>query len=253
MRYEQKPWNKAFPYGFGILVGFFYWRYQNENIEGTWLERFTNRVQNGPYFSYILHMIGSLFIATIIILHHPVENDRESDITTSTTFLLTASQIFMPLGLTLNFIPMCLNRSIRLKAFMTSGFIKPISSLLFIIIPLSGTLILHIVYNRMDGMYTNFRSYLQFSFALLMYLIIISLLLAALVISPLSNAVRVLFDQFLHPNDGQLGDDSDLKKDDTYETIEQSEDEGEDVTDGDEDEVTNSDLLKKKPQGLIEG
>jgi hypothetical protein len=40
MRYEQKPWNKGFPYGFGILIGYLYWVHRNEENEGTWLQRF---------------------------------------------------------------------------------------------------------------------------------------------------------------------------------------------------------------------
>jgi hypothetical protein len=204
-------------------------------------------MQNSTYLPLIFHVLGNICIFITIILIHPIENDRESDITTASSLYLSICQITMPLGLTLNFIPMCLNRSVVLRSIMTSSVLKPISHLIWVIIPLSGTLILHIVYNQTDGMYTDFRQYIRFSFALLCYLILISLLISFLFVSPMTNLSKILFEDHRFQSGGRGLNPSKEGTEDPL--VEETDGEGEESEEEDDD--TNG-LLDKKPEELID-
>jgi len=205
VEYQQKFWNKGFPFGMGILTGFFAWIFYHENFENTPFESFVNKVQESAAVRYAMHITGISLIILVIALLHPIDHDRDHDINFSSASLLTGSQILIPLGLTLNFIPMALNRSDRLRAFMGSTILKPHATLLTIMVPLSGTTLLGTMYNAQDGIYFDFKTYLIYAIAHWIILALISLILWMLVLSPMINSINLHFDGFRY-GDARDGD-----------------------------------------------
>ena len=78
-RYIQKPWNKFFPYGFGIIVGIIIWKYNNSNIKGTYVAKISKLIQQNSLISWSMHIIATILITTMIVTIHPIDHDRNGD------------------------------------------------------------------------------------------------------------------------------------------------------------------------------
>ncbi|CAI2387406.1 unnamed protein product [Moneuplotes crassus] len=187
MEYQQRFYQKAFPYCAGILTGLFTWKVHHEENEGTKFQEYVEKIEQNSTLRYIMHFSGTAMIIAVICTLQPIDHDRSHDITTSSIFLLTASQIFMPLGMALNFIPMVLNRSGALKSIMGSRLFKPHSTLLFIMIPISGTLAFWAIYTQQEPYYYDFKTYVYTMLSYFLLLSILALLVWCLVISPIYN------------------------------------------------------------------
>ncbi|CAI2387231.1 unnamed protein product [Moneuplotes crassus] len=227
MEYQQKFFLKAFPYCMGIFTGLFTWKAHHEENEGTMFQQIVEKIEENKAFRYMMHFCGVSMILLVIFALHPIDHDRDHDIDAVSAVLLTASQILMPLGLALNFIPMVLNRSEILKSIMGSRLLKPHSSLLFIMIPASGTLTFSIFYTQQDGEYFSFRIYIIHVCAHWLLLSLGSFILWCLVISPLYNMFDSFIDYF--KNSFGLGggnEDIDDQPDKLYKLSEENSDDG---------------------------
>ena len=196
VEYQQKFWNKGFPYGIGIFTGLFVWKVHHEENEGTFFQKVVERIEESAIIRYLMHFSGIILILSVIFALHPIDHDRDHDIDAVSAVLLTASQVFMPIGLALNFIPMVLNRSVNLKAFMGSPLFKPHAALLVLMVPLSGSISMYIMYDVQDGIYFDFKTYLYYAISLWIILAFIALILYVFIIFPSFNTINSLFDQF---------------------------------------------------------
>ena len=143
-----------------------------------------------------MHIVGVIIIATIIITIHPIDHDRGGDTKIASSLWLVLSQIFVPLGLTLNFLPMWFEQSLRLRAFMNLSIFKPFSILLYIMIPLQGVVVFQVGYNLRYGIYFDFKFLFVICWAFYVIFMMFSLIFAILFIMPFSFPVRAFFNKY---------------------------------------------------------
>lgn len=245
--YQQKFWNKAFPYGFGIITGLSIWSYHNEHLDGSGLEGIMNKIKLSKWLPLIMHWVGLLFIIIVILVYHPIENERNNDIKAVSSLLLLCSQVLIPVGLSLNLVPMTLNRSDRLRAFLSLPLFKPISHLLFIMVPLSGTLLIFVVYNLGDGLDIDVKWYFIYWIAFFIGLILLAFFISIVFISPFTNAVKVLLENYRYQDNMETGEDE-MERPLTGQ--DESEEDSESIYDSPSREVKQEPDLIEKPELL---
>jgi hypothetical protein len=96
-------------------------------------------------------------------------------------------------------------------------------------------------------MYTDFHHNIRFSFALFVYLVLISLLIFFLFVSPIANLSKILFEDLCLQSGSR---DLDPSKDSTEDSLAEETD-GKDEESEEEDNDTNV-LLDKKLEELID-
>lgn len=205
IRYQQKFWYKAFPYGIGIITGWCIWRYHNENIDGTLLKKVTDMIIESSVVSVGLHLIGLSMIVLVVCLYHPVTNYNHYDHTFPAVVVLTLSQVLIPVGVALNFVPMSLNKSARLRAVMSMPLIKPLSNLLVMIVPMCGSIYIWIYYSSFDGAYMNSKYLFMITLFATFLLIVFSFVLIVLFVYPAFNILRLLTENYRYKDDKDMG------------------------------------------------
>jgi hypothetical protein len=105
-RYIEKPWNKVFPYAFGILIGIVIWRYNNSNIRGTYIGKLSRVIQQSTFVSWAMHILANVIIITLVLTIHAIDHNRDGNTKFSSSVWLILSQIFIPLALSMHLLPL---------------------------------------------------------------------------------------------------------------------------------------------------
>ena len=200
MKYMQKPMNKFFPYGIGTLMGIMIWSYNNTDVRNTFIGNFASKLKESSFLVWVMQLSGILMILAVAVTINPIDHNRDGNTKVASSFWLLGSQIFVSIGLSLIFIPIWFDSSPRLSAFLSMSFMKPFSYLLYVMIPISGTLAIQWMYWLEDGIYVDHKMLHVYTIAFTVGMILLALILAIIMILPVSYPIKALYDKH-RPND----------------------------------------------------
>lgn len=194
----QKPWHHATPFAIGVVLGFWIWRFTNTNIEGTNLQRAIRKIQESGWVRAFMHIFGTTLILLVIFMYLPLNKNRDSDNKAATAFLFTLSQFIIPIGLSLNFIPVMVNRSVSFKRYLESPFFLPFSRLGFIVIGLYGLVIVYLYGLSRNGQHFTFVNTSEAIIAAYLITLLYSLIMGILWIFPANKIISSILDPYLN-------------------------------------------------------